>query len=68
MCTYIKSTGVGSDPIQQTPYAPPPPPNKNNGKTAQSLHRLQPGPWIRIRMDPHSFSLLDPDLDPEREK
>ena len=53
MCTYIKSTGVGSDPIQQTPYAPPPPPNKNNGKTAQSLHRLQPGPWIRIRIDPH---------------
>ena len=25
---------------------------------------LEPGLWIRIRMDPHSFSILDPDLDP----
>ena len=25
--------------------------------------QLKPGLWIRIRMDPHSFSLLAPDPD-----
>ena len=53
MCTYIKSTGVGSDPIQQTPYAPPLPPTKIMEKplnlyTGYNQGRGSGSAWIRI--------------------
>ena len=30
----------------------------------KGVYDMNSGLWIRIRMDPHSFSLLDPDPDP----
>ena len=40
---------------------PTPTPTPTPKPTPKPIPTLAPGLWIRIRMDPYSFSLLDPD-------